>query len=152
MNDEIKLKCCNYVYIYVNVLRNQDFKEFLFKETVTSDLQCKYTSKLNLNRVDIWQSLMYIWLMAECRPMPLMCTCISAHTWVILETAMFQKKKLVKYPWRNPFLRKTADWWDATKTTVRKKRFPGYFPNFAEQLFCRTPERCCLSILFHGCF
>ena len=46
MSDVIKLKCCNYVYIYVNVLRNQDFKEFLFKETVTSDVQCKFTSKL----------------------------------------------------------------------------------------------------------
>ena len=26
MNDVIKLKCCNYVYIYVNMLRNQDLK------------------------------------------------------------------------------------------------------------------------------
>ena len=46
MNDEIKLKFCNYVYIYVNVLRNQDFKEFLFKETVTNNLCCKFTLKL----------------------------------------------------------------------------------------------------------
>ena len=46
MNDEIKLTCCNYVNIYVNMLRNEDFKEFLFKETVTSDLRCKFTSKL----------------------------------------------------------------------------------------------------------
>ena len=46
MNDEIKLKCYNYVYIYVNVLRNQDFKEFLFKETVTNNLCRKFTLKL----------------------------------------------------------------------------------------------------------
>ena len=46
MNDVIKLKCCNYVYIIVNVLRNQVFKEFLFKETVTSDLRCKFMPKL----------------------------------------------------------------------------------------------------------
>lgn len=45
MNNIIKLKC-NYVYIYVNVLINQDFKELLFKETVTSDLQCKFKLKL----------------------------------------------------------------------------------------------------------
>ena len=46
MNKVIKLKCCNYVYIYVNVLTNQDFKELLFKETVTSDLRCKFKMKL----------------------------------------------------------------------------------------------------------
>ena len=45
MNKVIKLKCCNYVYIYVNVLTNQDFKE-LFEETVTSDLRCKFKLKL----------------------------------------------------------------------------------------------------------
>ena len=48
MNNIIKLKCCNYVFIYVNVLTNQDFKELLFKETVTNDLQCKFKLKLNL--------------------------------------------------------------------------------------------------------
>ena len=47
MNDVIKLKCCNYVNIYVNVLTNQDFKELLFKEIDTSDLRCffKLTSR-----------------------------------------------------------------------------------------------------------
>ena len=46
MNKVIKLKCCNYVYTYVNVLKNQDFKELRFKETVTSDLRCKFKMKL----------------------------------------------------------------------------------------------------------
>ena len=48
MNDVIKLKCCNYVYIYVNVLTNQDFKDLLFEETVTSDLRCKSRLRLTL--------------------------------------------------------------------------------------------------------
>ena len=32
MNDVIKLKCCNYVYIWVNMLRNQDLKSLYLKK------------------------------------------------------------------------------------------------------------------------
>ena len=136
MNNIIKLKCCIYVYIYVNVLTNQGFKKLLFKETVASDLRFKF--RLNItSREQIFDD------MVEYRPIHLLCTCISPHMWVVLEISF--QKFLGKYKWRNPFLSKTTDYWAATKTDFRNERFPGNFPNFGKQLYCETSERCCFS-------